>query len=522
MKHHLIHIVITSVAGMACLFIASACSLTKRPSADTTSFVAYSLKQAERQLRQDPAPAGDVRTLGGMTRLAGLVYDRPQQDLILVGQVAPGERGITVDDLAVAIRARLVANQWPLVSIDRTHDTPATGMQTVRFEGGVAGSSYGTDLLQADIVLKKMGLGLAPQAGSGIRSYVDLSADDARGGADLRTVTTRFWFVPVRAAIAEREDVMAIQDLVIGVHAQVMNAAANEHPGTSASHLDDPPGERFAQALTDNYTTLCAERPEIRRLKVLFDLAGLAEGIRTLPERPDLNYWLTEYVLPPVQTPGEQPLLKTSIPINTKNGSCTMTVDGGIELRALVSNLRGGDVTALRDLVLKSRPASDTLVWRVPLYGWNIPGAPPAPDTGQDADMGQVTGKLGTTMMKDFTGSLSHAVEGAVGGIHGMSSFPPLNTFASPVHFTEGGASGIRAPGTAGHPGGINLAPDVVPDRSRPMTPISPGHLGGVLLAPRLAGSDQGGAQLRDQVLRSRPTGGAASWQTPLDGGNTR
>src|SRR5690348_10424503 len=39
-------------------------------------YVAFSLKQAETVLRRDPNDSGPVRNLAGITRLAGLVYDR--------------------------------------------------------------------------------------------------------------------------------------------------------------------------------------------------------------------------------------------------------------------------------------------------------------------------------------------------------------------------------------------------------------------------------------------------------------
>jgi len=58
-------------------------------------------------------------------------------------------------------------------------------------------------------------------------------------------------------------------------------------------------------------------------------------------------------------------------------------VSGGIQLRAEVRLMNGGDVTPLRGVVLKSRPSPAALTWRIPVEGWEMPNAkdliPPRP-----------------------------------------------------------------------------------------------------------------------------------------------
>src|SRR5438477_2503051 len=63
------------------------------------AFVAYSLREAANVLR-GRAPASDVRSVAGMTALAGIVYDSAGRDLILVGQVRPELQPITADHIA--------------------------------------------------------------------------------------------------------------------------------------------------------------------------------------------------------------------------------------------------------------------------------------------------------------------------------------------------------------------------------------------------------------------------------------
>ena len=396
-------------AAAAAVFVAVILGNLGRPPAGrpgraaTAPFIAFSLKQAESRLRVAPASIHDL----GISRPIGLVYDRKRQDLIVVGRAAPHEKPLTIADLEIAIRSRMPDGSsvaaWPLVSIDRTRDTPLTGQEVVRFEGGVRDSGFGSDMLEADLTLKRIGLSLIDPEIPGVRSYVALSAEELRQGAKPRRVNTRFWFVPVSDTIATRRDVFVVQHSALGIRAQVISSSGN---------AVDPPGEEFARDLTEHFDGL-EQRPEIRRLKSLFDLVGIAEGIRTLPGRPDLAFWRHTLRLPVVRTPREYPLLRKSGPVRTRSGSLTMTISGGIEMRALISSARGGDATALRDLVLRSRPAPDSLSWQVPLSGWNVAGISAVDGPGPDTTFPKNV--PGTTLTKSFGRAVGAATGSGVG-----------------------------------------------------------------------------------------------------------
>lgn len=125
-------------------------------------FIAYSMKEAEGRLKRSGRSAPEVLEMGGITRIAGMVYDPSHGDLIVIGQANAGEEKTSLDDFVVAIRAMGIHKAWPLVSIDKTAETQATGRQVVRFEGGIASSPLGRDLLAADVILKKIALRLLP------------------------------------------------------------------------------------------------------------------------------------------------------------------------------------------------------------------------------------------------------------------------------------------------------------------------------------------------------------------------
>jgi hypothetical protein len=339
---------------------------------DATSFLAYSFREAERRLRTPAGASAEVGELGGITHLVGILYDAETRDLILVGQVNPGEPPITLDDFVVALRALFIHKAWPLVSIDKTPETVRTGLQHVRFEGGIANSAFGKAVLDADVILKLLALHRLPEI-AGLQSYLALSVEAAKSHAgDQERVSTRFWFHPLGASFVTREGVFVVNEFAVGVHAQVVNANGAA-VGTPAGVRDEP-GERFAQALTTRFAAFSDARPEVRRLKPLFDLVALAKGVQALPSRPDLGYWLREYPVPRVETPSEYALLTRQETITRPDDAHVLTIDGGIALNPLVMRLEDGDVTALRDAVLRARPKAAALTWRLPLAGWQTPG----------------------------------------------------------------------------------------------------------------------------------------------------
>ena len=69
------------------------------------------------------------------------------------------ERAIlTLDDFAVALRARFIHDTWPQVSIVPTEETKKTAMQRVWFGGSIEDTRFGQTLLDADCRLRQLGL----------------------------------------------------------------------------------------------------------------------------------------------------------------------------------------------------------------------------------------------------------------------------------------------------------------------------------------------------------------------------
>ncbi len=191
--------------------------------ASAARFVAYSMREAENRLRQSAVRSGELVELGGITRLAGMVYDSATKDWIVVGQVGKGQK-TSLDQLVVALRSVVVHKTWPAVSIDKTPDSDKTRLQSVRFEGGIANTAFGQQFLEADVVLKKLALGYLRSDVWGVPSYFDLSAERLRQTGVEEVVSSRFWFDIVgECLLAQREGVAAIGELRLGVLPQVLS-----------------------------------------------------------------------------------------------------------------------------------------------------------------------------------------------------------------------------------------------------------------------------------------------------------
>lgn len=111
------------------------------------SYRAFSLQAAQRLAQS----AGDrlagrqakAHNLLGINRELGVVYGEAPGRVVIVGQQVDKRPPLTLDDLAVALRAKMTVGKWPLVSIDPTPRTRKTGLQKVRFEGGIQDAAFG-------------------------------------------------------------------------------------------------------------------------------------------------------------------------------------------------------------------------------------------------------------------------------------------------------------------------------------------------------------------------------------------
>lgn len=392
------------IARLAVVLLASAPLAFTAPSEGRRDeLVAFSLKQAASRSRLSPGD-DQVRRMAGITDVVGLACDKSTGDLIVVGKRDRQSGAIGIDDLAVALRAILLHKTWPLVSIDRTEETERTGQQLVRFAGGIERTRFGRDLLDADIVLKRLALGELAAGVWGLRSYFDLFREWWTANGSQERVHSRFWFTTGRSEVGYRDGGALLKAVDVAVETRVMAASRAGAEVQDLSAIRDVPGDAFAVALTSRLEDIGNDYPEVRRVRTLFQLVGLAAAIQKMPtEYPNVrsvsDYWIRDYAVAPEQTPEVFPLHKKSVSVQARNGNTwDLSLDGGIELKALILEIKDGSITAFRDMVLRSRPSQEALSWVLPVVADCLPRASTAvADEGEcavDLDVKSASGGL--------------------------------------------------------------------------------------------------------------------------------
>ncbi|TWT58455.1 hypothetical protein KOR42_18300 [Thalassoglobus neptunius] len=271
-----------------------------------------SLKQLDQALRsslaKDPEIPPAIAYLAGLQRIDYVVIDVEQQDIRLVGPAegfGPGPDGqilgnttgrppMKLDDLVVALRSTISGQNEIGVSIDPTNEnlsklqrfvranssvtstssaqrrirTMATilGNQQVSIWGVPDDSHFALALVEADLRMKRIALGLDPSRVRGISSHLALLRPQ---GNSLQ----RWWFMPLYEPIGTNAEktVFAIK----GQRAQLMaqEEISDATGDRSASAVTRKSTERFAQQFTAHFEELAARHPAFAELQSLYDLA---------------------------------------------------------------------------------------------------------------------------------------------------------------------------------------------------------------------------------------------------------
>jgi len=499
-RHLLTVVVISLLVGAVTLFYrgSMASATVHEP------FIAFSLREAEIRARSGRSNT-ELLSLGGITRIAGLVYDRHNKDLILVGLAQSSMPPLTLDDLAVALRARLVHNEWPLVSIDPVADTERTRFQSVRFDGHLADTAFGRVLLDCDILLKRYSLQqLAPI--DGVRQYNLLVEDSIRADAEragvaltgalwragkegqsasmaevgrdfvaLDSYQARFWFYARQPYTPLNQDVFCIKELRLAVKSE-----RNANGSPMSSH---DPSEQYAHQWTEHFEELCLAHPVLKRLKGLYDLVSVAEAFREIGDGPPLTFLLHDYRVVQQKTATTYKLEELyGIFDRADRTRQLIRLSGGIELRTQIKLMNYGDETPLRSIVIDSRPSPDTLCWHPPLAGWRMPNAEqPVAAEAEDVPSGSTSSSEGSTSNRGCS-VLCQAVlldpVGQSGGRRVFSGFPPPPSPLPPLK-------------------GVSMRMDI---DARSFQKDSAGAI----------------AHLRDNALESRPSPDSPVWMLPV------
>jgi hypothetical protein len=374
------------IAHAALLFALG--QLASPPLEPAARFVAFSLREADLRARAG-SEEPDLHDLAGITSIVGMVHDTsPPGDLVLVGVRESGSTG-SLAELVVALRARLVLDQWPMLSLDATTDDPTR--LVVSTAGGIRFGPVHRSFLDADIFLKEASI----RGDVGLQAYREMLlqavCDDleaagktvvAKGwsaapGQDTSPMHgmpiagstlahSRFWLtVDEPYHVAARDGVFCIERLDLCCRLDHSTNDPGENQGKAAI--------AFAAEATARVPAWL-QSPEVAPLSFFFEGICVAEAIAGLAAPPELSWLLHGYQVERVESREDHPAEQFLAVIELDDGSVhALQITGGLELRAKLQWLEDGDVSVLRDLVLSARPGADTLWWPAPLGSWDAP-----------------------------------------------------------------------------------------------------------------------------------------------------
>lgn len=342
------------------------------------TFRAFSLKAVELKIKAVGSwwrvSQKDILHLGQINTLDGMVYDSARGDVILVGRHLDDRARLTLDDLVVALRARLRYNKWPLVRPDVIPESPETRELFVRMEGGIANTAFAQDLVAATDWLATLGAGLAKNPPKDLRSCWDRVNLKSPSPDTPNQLAARLWLFPfVRKALLSN-GVCIFSGFDLEVYPQVIMAAADGKMVREFYRKPEPAVDDFAKEAAGRLDDLYAASPALNRLRGLYQLVVAAEAVSSLRPRPDLSWWLMDYPLKQTQFSR-----KTKVKRREQDaGKGWLDLMGATQLAAIVLAPEGGNVASLKRVVLATRGSA--ISWHFAVARWAIPGAKEKPD----------------------------------------------------------------------------------------------------------------------------------------------
>jgi hypothetical protein len=271
--------------------------------------------ECARRLQAGEPLTDELRFLAGLQRIDYLFVDAAAEDLLLAGPAegfAPDGQGrmlglttgqptLRLEDLVVALQGaasgvtsigcsidprperlsqlgeflRRNSTAAPAATVARRFDQMAAilGNEVVTVFGVPADSHFGVTLVEADLRMKRISLGVEPSGVKGIRSHLSLLTPNGNS-------IQRWWFTPLYDAIYASEDRTAYQ--LAGQRVQLL---AQEELADASGQRSNAPFTRlstqqFARLFTAGFPELAERTAVFAELRNLFDLAVIAALIR--------------------------------------------------------------------------------------------------------------------------------------------------------------------------------------------------------------------------------------------------
>jgi hypothetical protein len=307
--------------------------------------------------------------LAGITRPYAMVMDSTG-DVIVVGERDTLAPFLSLDDLIIAFRTSdsLQVERCPGVSIDAPDDTDDPDSQCVHYFGGIEGTRYGLVCFLADLLLKQLSMGLVPTGLSGVPNEWDLMLHCVKKDGYLRSETEepgRSWFFPSLVRVASCVGCAVLHACKIEVLTD--DGAGQDSLGVIRRRSPElePAGRAFARSVSDNFDVIARRHPVLSAFRSLIVLSALAKVVRSDSCSQSLVQWLKTCDVRRVTTPPRIGSLRREV----GGLAYGLYTSGGVAMSATAYRASAGLPSAVRDVVLSSRPSADALMWTIDLAG---------------------------------------------------------------------------------------------------------------------------------------------------------
>lgn len=316
-------------------------------------------------------------------RIRGVLWDQGHHDWVIFGDAAPDRLSLSVDAVAIALRAVRQELEAPGVDI-RPNASPTIGgevSQKVTYFGGVSNTVVGDWFFRFDYWMKRKSLGLAEETISGIPGYWDNAVSALEQeveicnavGSQPRRCYNRYWLQAGDFRAVESDDVLAFDQTAMLVDVESRREAIEttsiQSAATARTNSVDPLAARFARQLTDKLDAIGGVTPILQ----IEDFAVLMAGftwLSSVDSYRDLRPWLNR-PLAHTETPHSvSNLVMRAVrehPMRHATGlhQHVMELSGGVVIHPRLIRFRVADqsLAKLRDAILKARPDGKLTFW---------------------------------------------------------------------------------------------------------------------------------------------------------------
>ena len=157
---------------------------------------------------------------------------------------------------------------------------------------------------------------------------------------------------------------MLLEKFQMGVFTEALYAEVGGKPVADIDKFDHYPSEGFSRSFSENYDVAAQSREVFETLRGLTRLAALAKGLTQVDSKPKVDFYISGYSIQKLKTALAVEVLKNE----SREGG--FRDEGGVQLMALAMRLKGGDASAIKELVLKGRKVANPnpLTWAFEMH----------------------------------------------------------------------------------------------------------------------------------------------------------